>query len=57
MGKRSSGSKNGGQVWKVVNKGRKMSRRVSEGMGIREWDEYFRGLLVRTERVSWKGKK
>ena len=34
-----------GQVWKVVNRGRKRRGRVNEGIAMGEWDGYFRGLL------------
>ena len=35
-----------------------MRRRVSEGTGIREWNEYFRGLLGEVEwRVRMGGER
>ena len=42
------------QVWKVVNMGRKKKRRLNERIDIREWDEYFRGLLG---GVEWRVRK
>ncbi|XP_070522902.1 golgin subfamily A member 6-like protein 22 [Cardiocondyla obscurior] len=38
-------AKTKGDVWKIVNKGRKERRGVDEKIEIREWKEYFRGVL------------
>ncbi|XP_070530007.1 golgin subfamily A member 6-like protein 22 [Cardiocondyla obscurior] len=39
------------EVWKIVNKGRKGRREVDEKIEIREWEEYFRGVLG---GVEWR---
>ncbi|XP_070519746.1 golgin subfamily A member 6-like protein 22 [Cardiocondyla obscurior] len=38
-------AKTKGDVWKIVNKGRKERRGVDEKIEIREWKDYFRGVL------------
>lgn len=39
------------QIWKIVNGERNKRKKVSEGIRMKEWDQYFRGLLG---GVEWK---
>ena len=49
--KEVEGVRTEGEVWKVVNRGRKRKGRVNEGIAMGDWDEYFRGLLG---GVEWR---
>lgn len=40
-----------GRVWKVINRERKRRKSIKEGIEMREWEEYFRGLL---RAVEWR---
>lgn len=43
-----------GQIWQVVNKERKKRRGINWGIGMGEWEEYFKGLLGGVEnKVVW----
>lgn len=39
-----------GQVWGIVNRGRKKRRRGKEGIKMEEWDGYFRKILGGEEK-------
>ena len=52
--KEVEGVKTEGQVWKVVNRGRKRRGRVEEGIRMEEWEDYFRGVLG---GVEWRVRK
>lgn len=40
-----------GQIWKIINRERKNKKRVNEGIEMKEWDGFFRGLLG---GVEWR---
>lgn len=45
-----------GQVWEVVNRERRRKRKVNEGIEMKKWVNYFRGLLGgRVERRVVRG--
>jgi len=44
------GVRSEGDVWKVVNKGRKRRKRVKEGIEMKEWERHFREVLGGVER-------
>ncbi|KYN27434.1 hypothetical protein ALC57_03143 [Trachymyrmex cornetzi] len=43
------GAKNERQVWEIVNKKRKKWKGINKGIGMREWEEYFKELLGEVE--------
>lgn len=45
------------QVWKIVNNERRGRKWVNEGIEMKEWDEYFKGLLGGVEWRVIKGAK
>ncbi|KYN22347.1 hypothetical protein ALC57_05252 [Trachymyrmex cornetzi] len=39
------GARSERQVWEIVNGERKRSKGINKGIGMREWEEYFKDLL------------
>lgn len=46
-----------GQVWEIINKERKMRRRVNEEIEMSEWKRFFMELLVGVEKRVRRGIK
>ncbi|KAL6417803.1 hypothetical protein ACFW04_012524 [Cataglyphis niger] len=46
-----------GQVWELVNRGRRKRRKVNEDISMEEWDGYFRNLLGGVESKVVIGKR
>jgi len=38
-------------VWKLVNRERKKRKRINMGIRMEEWEEYFKVVLGRVDRI------
>lgn len=44
-------------MWEIVNRERRKTRRINEGIKREKWEEYFRKLLGGVEEKVVKGEK